>query len=129
MELEHIALVINDPNEVERFYGDLLGMHKVKELQLNRDLSARVFGRDRETTVFQMQRNGLFVELFIAPEKHENSFRHICFSVNEREDFLEMAIQKGYEYIRISRTRSDLVFLKDGSGNMFEIIEKTPKTT
>jgi len=123
MKLEHVALVITDPEEIENFYQNILGMTKLKNFTVDRALARRIFGIDKETPICLLQKNELLLELFIRPVPYERGFQHICISIPDREGFVEQAVQKGYECIRLKRTHSDLVFIKDGSGNIFEIKE------
>ncbi len=127
MKLEHVALVINDPQEVEDFYKNLLGMSILKSFTLNRDLAAQLFGINNEAPVYLLKKNGLFLELFVEEETCTQNFRHICLSIPDREGFVEQTINKGYECIHLERAQSDLVFIKDKSGNIFEIKEDTIK--
>jgi hypothetical protein len=44
--------------------------------------------------------------------------------VPQREYTCHVAQQKGYHVIRKQRQHSDLIFLQDGYGNLFELKEK-----
>lgn len=124
MKLEHIALSISDPEEVRNFYQDILGMTEVKAFTLKKSLAKNIFGLDEEASVFLLQKDNLFLEVFIRQEANKRSFNHICLTVNDRETLFRKAKQKDYECIRIERDTYDLIFIKDRSGNIFEIKEK-----
>ncbi len=126
MKLEHVALTISDATEVEYFYQNILGLSKIRDFILNKDLARKIFGIDKETTVFLLQKNELLLELFLMPEQYSRDFKHICISIKNREELVEKAAQNAYQYIRIKRERPDLIFIKDKSGNIFEIIESDP---
>ena len=123
MKLEHIAISISDPEEVKNFYQDILGMREVKSFTLQKSLAYDIFGLDEEASVFLLQKNDLFFEVFMRQEANKQSFNHICLSVNDRETLFRKAKQKDYECIRIERDTYDLIFIKDKSGNIFEIKE------
>ncbi len=123
MKLEHVALTISDDEEIEYFYQNILGLHKIRDFILKKDLAREIFGIDKETTVFLLQKNELLLELFLMPEQYSHDFKHICISIKNREELIEKAEQNAYQYIRIKRERSDLIFIKDKSGNIFEIKE------
>jgi len=126
MKLEHVALTISDATEVEYFYQNILGLSKIRDFILKKDLARKIFGIDKETTVFLLQKNELLLELFLMPEQYSRDFKHICISIKNREELVEKAAQNAYQYIRIKRERPDLIFIKDKSGNIFEIIESDP---
>lgn len=123
MKFEHVALMISDPKEVENFFEGILGLKKEREFHMNRDLAGKIFGIHQETPVFQLRHEDLMMELFLMPVSARHDFRHICLSFDNREEIIERVNQNGYECIRMKRTYSDLVFIKDKSGNMFEIKE------
>jgi len=121
MQLEHIALAIKDTSEITLFYEQLLGMSKVKSFILEKFLSNKIFGIPAETTVYQLKNGELLLEIFVDPIKKMKGYNHICIKVNQRESFIQRAIASNYECTRIERTGADLVFIKDKSGNIFEI--------
>ena len=123
MKLEHVALTVTDPAEVENFYHDILGMIEVSNFILEKDLATRIFGIDKETSVFLLQKDELLLELFLMPEQRKHYFDHICVSIKNREELVEKAAQNSYEYIRLKRKYTDLIFIKDKDGNIFEIKE------
>jgi len=119
MKLEHVALTISDAEEIEDFYQNILGLHKIRDFILKKDLAREIFGIDKETKVFLLQKNELLLELFLMPEQYSHDFKHICISINNREELIEKAAQNAYQYIRIKRERPDLIFIKDKSANIF----------
>jgi len=126
MKLEHVALTISDATEVEYFYQNILGLSKIRDFILKENLARKIFGIDKETKVFLLQKNEMLLELFLMPEQYSRDFKHICISLKNREEFVEKAAQNAYQYIRIKREKPDLIFIKDKSGNIFEIIESDP---
>ena len=123
MKLEHIAISVSDSAEIKDFYQDLLGMSEVRTFILNKELADRIFGITQESLVFLMQKNNLILEIFMSSGKKNQNFNHICISVKDREILVEKAVDNSYECIRIERDKSDLIFIKDKSGNVFEIKE------
>ncbi|MCK4664260.1 MAG: VOC family protein [Bacteroidales bacterium] len=124
MKLEHIALSIFDPQDIEKFYCDIFGMNQVRSFNLSKVLAKNIFGIDNETSVFLLQKDELILEIFVTQEKNTHSFNHICISIIDREKLVKKAEQNGYECIRIERDTSDLIFIKDKHENIFEIKEK-----
>jgi hypothetical protein len=63
------------------------------------------------------------LELFIARQKPEQTYAHVCISLPRREETLNKAEAGGYTCYRLEREHSDLIFIFDRSGNSFEIKE------
>jgi len=121
MKLNHIAITITDVSEIEGFYKNLLGMKDIKQFTLNQNLAKNIFGLKNETTAYLLQKDDLFFEVFVLPESFEKGFNHICISVPDREKLIGQAMQNNYAVTRIEREHFDLIFIKDKSGNIFEI--------
>ena len=124
MKLEHIAISISKPEEVKNFYQDILGMTEVKTFTIKKSLANDIFGLNEEASVFLLQKDDLLFEVFLRQETIRQCFNHICIEVNDRETLFREAKQNDYECIRIERDTYDLIFIKDKSGNIFEIKEK-----
>ena len=123
MKLEHIAITVSEPADIKDFYLDILGMKEVKNFVLNKVLANKIFSINKETSVCLLQKDDICLEIFILPEQKKQNFEHICFSVDNREELVENSLKQNYECIRIERDLFDLVFIKDRSGNIFEIKE------
>jgi catechol 2,3-dioxygenase-like lactoylglutathione lyase family enzyme len=121
MNLEHIALTITDYSEIKEFYQKILGFTEIRSFILQKDLAREIFGIGKETKVFHFQKADLSLELFVMPERFEHVYNHICLSIPNRYEIASQADQNGYECIRIRRQNSNLIFIKDKSGNLFEI--------
>lgn len=121
MKLEHIALSITDYNEIKQFYHGVLGMNEIRSFSLDKLLVRDIFGIEETTTVVQVQKDKLLLEIFITPEQCDHHFSHICISTTQREEMVQRAIQQSYKCIRLKRQKSDMIFISDHSGNLFEV--------
>ncbi|MGE0089700.1 MAG: VOC family protein [Bacteroidales bacterium] len=121
MNLEHIAISVNHKDEIKDFYIDILGMEHVRSFELNHELVNDIFGFHTDIPVFLIKKGDLTLEIFVAKQDQNKRINHICFSVQNREELINKVQQKSYELIRIKRTTHDLIFVKDKSGNIFEI--------
>jgi catechol 2,3-dioxygenase-like lactoylglutathione lyase family enzyme len=128
MNIEHIATTITDQAEIQNFYCNVLGMNEIRRFVLKNELAGQIFGINKDTFVFQLQKEDLFLELFLVAGKYDKGFEHICISIKDRENLIAKAEQNGYTCIRIEKEKSDLVFIKDKSGNIFEIKESNANT-
>ncbi len=121
MKLEHIAITVGNPEEIDDFYCEILGMNRVRDFTLKRDVALELFGLDEQIEVSFLEKDGIKLEIFVTSSFDQPRVDHICISVPDRELLVEAAFAKGYEVVRIKRTEFDLVFLKDRSGNLFEM--------
>ena len=124
MKLEHVALTISNPDEIDNFYRDLLDLKLEKTFDLTKKLADKIFHISKETSVFILQKENLCLEVFVTFGQKERSFNHICLSVKNREELLLKAENKNYDCIRIKRDVFDLMF-KDKYGNIFVLKENS----
>ena len=122
--LNHIGIVINEVAEIENFYQNILGMKIVKQFKLDRELSNEIFKINKETDVYMMQKDDLILELFITQNPRSVSYDHLCISVHSRKKLIEKAKKDNYSCLIIPEENYDIVFIKDGSGNIFEVKER-----
>ncbi len=123
MKLEHIALTISDIDEIKNFYIDILEMKELKNFVLKSELAQKIFNINKDTSAFFLQKDDLFLEIFLCDEKLKQGFNHICISAKDREKLVKKSEVQNYKCIRIEREFSDLIFIKDKSGNIFEVKE------
>ena len=120
MKLEHIAITINLSDEIINFYERILGMEQERNFVLDKTLSTKIFGVNGNLPVYLMKREDFVLEIFIYKQNLQ-SVNHLCIFVENRENLIKEVQKKGYETIIIEREQPDLVFIKDKSGNIFEI--------
>lgn len=117
----HVALSVNDLSEIQNFYIDILGLKVIKKFTLSEDISGRIFNIKKETEVTVVGKDDLFMEIFLSNKTGYMDYQHLCLKVDNREKMLQKARKNNYPCIVIERDISDIVFVKDGSGNLFEI--------
>jgi len=123
MNLEHVALSIADRNEIENFYQDILGMELVRSFTLDRSLANDIFGIEKSPEVFLMQKDQVQFEVFLSPARFSPGFSHVCFSSSHRDEMFDNAARHSYRVFRLKRKSSELIFISDKSGNVFEVKE------
>ncbi|MFO7829540.1 MAG: VOC family protein [Bacteroidales bacterium] len=124
MKLEHVAIKVNSSDEIINFYQNMLGMEQVRNFVLDKSLSTKIFGVNENLTVYLMQRDDLVLEIFILKQNQQQLINHLCISIDNREEIIKKIHERDFETIIIEREQSDLVFIKDKSGNIFEIKER-----
>ncbi|HKK10343.1 MAG TPA: VOC family protein [Bacteroidales bacterium] len=118
----HTAIQIRTKSEVEDFYEKILGFECQYDFKLESPLTAKIFGRHQDVQVFNIKRDDVVLELFVDPEieVHE-AYTHVCLKLNKRKEVIAKARKAGYEVIEVARNNGAVYFIKDYSGNMFEI--------
>jgi len=124
MTYNHIGLTISESSDIRKFYQNILGMELQRNFVLNRFLAKTIFGMEKELEIYYGKIGNLELELFITDQEIPKTCNHICLSVLERDKFIGKIKENGYECIVLKREMSDLVFVKDKSGNLFEIKEE-----
>ncbi|MDP8247019.1 MAG: VOC family protein [Candidatus Tritonobacter lacicola] len=122
--LEHVGITINEESDIQAFYKDLLGLEEVNKFDLYEDLSEKAFGISNMASVTFLSRDNFFIELFLTGKKQSPVYNHICISIHDRDNVIRKAKSKGFPVTNIKReSKDDVIFLKDNSGNIFEIKE------
>ncbi|MEA3489526.1 MAG: VOC family protein [Candidatus Omnitrophota bacterium] len=120
--LEHVGITINEENDIQAFYKDLLGLKEIKKFNLNKGLSGKLFGINNTVSVTLFSNDDLLIELFLTDKKQNPVYNHICISVQNRDDIIKKAKFTGFSVTNIKRqSKDDILFIKDNSGNIFEI--------
>ena len=123
MKLHHVALVAGSQENADRFYEGLLKLTKIKTSMLKSDLAMEIFGWDLECPLVLYGDEGFAIEVFVTDRISPNSSRvaHICLQVEDRQAFVAECRAAGTEILIIPRGESQLCFVKDFDGNLFEI--------
>lgn len=125
MKLNHIALTIQNKEELVSFYQNILGFSLEYQFEIDATLSGTIFGIDKQVEVYRYSKDNLHFEFFIATEKTMPAFAHIGLDVEDREAMAEKCKKAGYEVTRMEREEKyDLIFVRDKAGNKFELKNK-----
>ena len=119
---EHIGITINEESDIQAFYKDLLGLKEINKFDLFDDLSEKIFGISSTVSVRYFSSDDLGIELFLTDKEQKPVYNHICISVQNGDNIIEKAKSMGFPVTKIKRESKDyLLFIKDNSGNIFEI--------
>lgn len=123
--LEHIGITINEESDIAAFYKDLLGLKEERIFELYEDVSEKLFGIGDRVSVTLLSGEDFFMEVFLTERKQTPVYNHICISVANRDDIIQKAKSMGFPVTEIEReSRDDIVFIRDHSGNIFEIKDR-----
>ena len=122
MRLSHIGLNIQNKEELTDFYQNILGFHPEYQFDLSPDYATNIFNIAEQPEVFIYKREDIYIELFVYEGSTLPGFAHLCMEVTDRETIVKKSEQSGYPVIRIERSnKPDLLFIKDKTGNIFEL--------
>jgi len=122
--LNHIALQCSDSEKASIFFNKILGLKLEKKFVVSKDLSEDIFGVFQEVEVYVYSNNNMKFEVFINQNKENHVYEHLCLEVESKKDFIESCNNYGLKTIIVKKNGKDLLFVKDFSGNLFEIKEK-----
>ena len=126
MKLSHTSAVCSSLENADRFYEGILGLSKVKEFSLDKDLTHKIFDIECDCQIIVYSKENLSVEVFVPGinlEKGAPKLDHLCIEVEDKEKFLKKCEAEGLVVKRIPKGDKELYFVKDYDDNLFEIKE------
>ncbi len=125
MKLNHIGLTIREKDEINLFYLNILGFRFEHHFTIDQPLSEQIFDIPQPVEVFLLKKEEMVLELFVFAAPALLSYNHLCIQVNDRERISDRCLTARYPVVRIKRDdKPDLLFIKDRSGNIFELKQK-----
>ncbi|MBN2213616.1 MAG: VOC family protein [Bacteroidales bacterium] len=126
--LRHIALTVNDSEEVNNFYEEVLLFNIKHKHSVDEKVIRQIFNVEGTTDVYIMENQNVQFEVFISPEKEQKVFSHVCLAFRNAEVIYNNTLKLGYKAIIKHNPDSRTYFIWDKSGNMFEIKEMNKYT-
>lgn len=117
----HVALNYSNKDKADIFFREILGLKLQKSFILNPELSKQIFDLSEQVDVFVYGDESAVFEVFITEKKVKHSFEHICIKVNDKKDFIEKCKSYGLKPYQINKDEKQLLFVKDFSGNLYEV--------
>lgn len=122
--LNHVALQCNDKERAETFFTEVLGLPIKKKFTVTRELSKAIFGIDESVDVEVYDNNETRFEIFITQTEEKRGYGHVCIEIDNKKEFIDRCKQHGIKPMVITKGGKNLLFVRDFSGNLFEIKEK-----
>ena len=123
MRLHHASLVSSSEANADKFYEGILKLRKIKTSILKNNLALRIFDMDVECPLILYGNEDFAIEVFVTnqiPDK-KAPFSHLCLEVEDREKFLTSCRSAGLAVNLVPRGDSQICFVQDFDGNLFEI--------
>jgi catechol 2,3-dioxygenase-like lactoylglutathione lyase family enzyme len=122
--LHHVGLHGEHKDKTMFFYQDVLGLELVKTFRLSKDLTREIFGMAEPVEVLAFQDDGIYIEIFLDKETPYPTYQHIGLSVENLTNLIQQCKQKNVNTFSVKKGEKILWFIKDYSGNLFEIKQK-----
>jgi catechol 2,3-dioxygenase-like lactoylglutathione lyase family enzyme len=124
VKTKHIALQYSDRKKAEIFFTKILLIPLNKTFTLSKDLTDDIFNINEQVTVDVYSNKNAYFEIFITKFNKKYSFEHTCIEVNNKEEFVERCKKYRIKPNFVKKGNKELLFIRDFSGNLFEIKEK-----
>jgi glyoxylase I family protein len=121
--VHHVAIICSDYEVSKHFYTEVLGLTVLRE----------TYRTERDSYKLDLELNGVQIELFSFPNPPERpsypearGLRHLAFSVNDLEEFIQKLEQHG---VKVEPIRTDeltgkrFTFFADPDGLPLELYE------
>ncbi len=125
MRLHHVAVTCSSQENADRFYGNILGLGKIKDSVLSEDLADALFSIAQKCAVVLYGNENMVIEVFVpeSPAENRASFVHLCLEVKKRQEFARKCQNNNLTVNRVEKGDSLLMFVSDYDGNLFEVKE------
>jgi catechol 2,3-dioxygenase-like lactoylglutathione lyase family enzyme len=120
--VHHVAVECSDVQTADTFFRDVLGIPKVKSTLLSRELCQSIFNIDSPVQMETYDTGTMRVEVFITPEPVHPRFVHLGIAVESKAAFIMRCEQQGLAPFVVQKNGKQLLFVRDFSGNLFEIV-------
>ena len=100
-------------------------MEKIKTTPLPRVLSFSIFGIDTDVEMVVYANETSRFEVFIHAKRREHSFDHVGLKVSDKDEFVARCKKHDLKPFFIQKNDKQLLFVRDFSGNLFEVLEQS----
>ncbi|MBN1214892.1 MAG: hypothetical protein JXA99_05550 [Candidatus Lokiarchaeota archaeon] len=125
MHIDHFAVCANSEEDSDVFFIQLLGLNKIRNFHVSSNLMKEFFGIEKNQQIIRYENEDLSAEVFITGDNSSSNdlLTHQCLVVNERDEFLNRAIELGYRTTKVMREENNsyYLFIRDDYGNIYEI--------
>ncbi len=121
--LYHAAVPCDTHANAKTFFETILGLKLVKSFSLDQGLSKEIFSLPQSVDINVYSNDSVTIEVFIHPQKTTATYSHLCIGVGNIEVFIEKCKSFGLKPFSVTKGEKQLLFVRDFSGNLFEIKE------
>ena len=122
--IQHVALECASQQQADTFFVKVLGISKVKSTMLPKELCSSIFQIERSVQMETYDNGKARFEVFLTTEQRKSSFVHIGIAVGDKTDFVTRCQRQGLKPFFIQKEGKQLLFVRDFSMNLFEVVEQ-----
>ena len=122
-ELKHIALSYKSKKEADIFFNKILGINLQKSFTLEKKLADKIFNKNEDVSVLVYSNECSYFEIFISDVISNNVYEHICIKVKSKKELINNCKKYKIKPFYVKKGEKNLLFVRDFSNNLFEIIE------
>jgi catechol 2,3-dioxygenase-like lactoylglutathione lyase family enzyme len=122
--IQHVALECTNQEQADVFFLKVLGIPKVKSTMLSQELCASIFQIEQPVQMETYDNGTARFEVFLTQRPRTRSFAHIGVEIESKADFLIRCRDHGLNPFFVEKQGKQLLFVRDFSDNLFEVIEK-----
>ena len=120
-KLHHVGVQCKNKDQAIVFYQKLLGLNLLKSFILDKELSSSLFNVSKDVEVLVFQNETMYVEVFIDDDSYDLRYNHTCIVVPNIDDLITQCELFNIESFSVQKGEKRLWFVKDFSGNLFEL--------
>lgn len=126
----HIGILTDNPEELKKFYIELLGFEEAETKLLPAELLDQIFHIPSPCTLTKLKRDSVVLEIFSLtddkPQKREFAtvgYNHWGMAVGDKRHFVRTLKEKNVPVTEIEKAGRLIYFVNDPEGNLIEIYE------
>jgi len=121
--VDHIGLAVNYQEDIKDFYQDVLNFSEDYKFSIDSSITGEIFNIIEPVEVKVLCRDDTKLELFLTGRKEHKIFSHICLYCRDADDIYKRSEKGGFRSIVKKGKDKNTYFIRDKSGNMFEVKE------
>ncbi len=122
--IHHVAVMCTNRVKAEIFFTKILGVPLAKNFFLSAEMANVIFGVSEKIEIDVFDDGCTRFEVFYEKSKRKILFEHICIEVKHKHEFIIGCKEYGLEPFEVQKDGKTLLFVRDFSGNLFEVKEQ-----
>jgi catechol 2,3-dioxygenase-like lactoylglutathione lyase family enzyme len=126
LDIRHTGICCDDLEKANLFYQKLLGLTYVASDRESGDFIKSLLGLDSLTWIKLATKSGQLLELYWLPNRNNNSFNHIAFTVENLIRIRNKLVEYEIKCSEIKTSKSNkhkVMFCRDYDNNLIELVE------
>jgi catechol 2,3-dioxygenase-like lactoylglutathione lyase family enzyme len=121
-----VGVSCSSRREAEAFFSQVLGLPLVRSFVVSSEVGLRIFGLSGEAEVLVFNNGQVKIEVFVTSHKGTLGYVHLGLEVDDVSQVFDRCRKHTVECFSVTRGEKQLFFVRDSSGNLYELSEKKP---